>query len=178
MKVTYTGRHVDLAPAQWNRIEKQFTKLGKLLDSQSEQDARVILSIERHLCKAEVTLRYHDHPLVGQATEPDLFTAVHSAIHKIEKQAVKIRSKSRGGKDQLNGKGEEDEQPVIEAEPETVEQEVHHVGIPRHQKPMTLEEAVIAMDADRDYIVYDDHEAKCARVLVRRRDGHLDLLEL
>ena len=178
MKVTYTGRHVDLAPAQWNRIEKQFAKLGKLLDGKSEQDARVILSLERHLCKAEVTVQYHDHPLVGQAAEPDLFTAIHGAIHKLEKQAVKVRAKWRESHRGANGKGEPEIAPEEALEPESVEQKVFHVAIPGHQKPMTLDEALIAMEADRDYFIFEDYQAKCPRVLVRRRDGHLDLLEL
>lgn len=182
MKVTYTGRHVDLAPAQWNRIENQFAKLGKMLDGKSEQEARVILSLERHLCKAEVTLQYHDHPLIGQAAEPDLFTAIHGAIQKLEKQAVKVRAKWRDSHRGPNGKGEP-ETAAVEAVPETphsdhVEQKVFHVLFPAGQKPMTLSEAVMAMESDRDYFVFDDHEAKCPRVLVRRRDGHLDLLEL
>ncbi len=178
MKVTYTGRHVDLAPAQWNRIEKQFSKLGKLLDGKSEQDARVILSLERHLCKAEVTLNYHDHPLVGHAAEADLFTAIHGAIQKLEKQAVKVRTKWRDSYRAANGKGEPEPAPEETAEPEQAEQKIFHVTVPAHQKPMTLDEAVMAMESDRHYIIFEDHEAKCPRVLLRRRDGHLDLLEL
>lgn len=179
MKVTYTGRHVDLAPAQWNRIESQFAKLGKLLDGRSEQEARVILSLERHLCKAEVTVQYHDHPLVGQAADPELFTAIHGAIHKLEKQAVKVRAKWRESHRGTNGK--ESAVMTVEepaAEPATTEQKIYHVAPPAHQKPMALDEALLAMEADRDYIVFDDHEAKCPRVLIRRRDGHFDLLEL
>ena len=182
MKVTYTGRHVDLAPAQWNRIESQFAKLGKLLDGKNEQEARVILSLERHLCKAEVTVQYHDHPLVGQAADPELFTAIHGAIQKLEKQAVKVRAKWRESHRGVNGKGQgtAGAEPATEpaAEPETTEQKIYHVTPPPHQKPMALDEAVLAMEADRDYIVFDDHEAKCPRVLIRRRDGHFDLLEL
>ena len=178
MKVTYTGRHVDLAPAQWNRIESQFAKLGKLLDGRSEQEARVILSLERHLCKAEVTVQYHDHPLIGQAADPELFTAIHGAIQKLEKQAVKVRAKWRDS--HRNGTIKEDSLPPEEpaAEPAHTEQRIYHVAPPAHQKPMALDEAVMAMEADRDYIVFDDHEAKCPRVLIRRRDGHFDLLEL
>ncbi len=178
MKVTYTGRHVDLAPAQWNRIESQFAKLGKLLDGRSEQEARVILSLERHLCKAEVTVQYHDHPLIGQAADPELFTAIHAAIQKLEKQAVKVRAKWRDT--HRNGNGKE-ETPTVEepaAEATHTEQKIYHVTPPAHEKPMALDEAVLAMEADRDYIVFDDHEAKCPRVLIRRRDGHFDLLEL
>ena len=42
---------------------------------------------------------------------------------------------------------------------------------------MTLEEAMLEMDKDRDYLVYRDAETDRANVLVRRRDGHFDLVE-
>ena len=47
MKITYTGRKVDLAPAQWKRIEEQAAKLGKLLDGKDEREAHVIVGFER-----------------------------------------------------------------------------------------------------------------------------------
>ena len=53
------------------------------------------------------------------------------------------------------------------------------------RKPMTLDEALLEMDQNRDYLVYRDSERDADRdkerpglsVLVRRRDGHFDLIE-
>ena len=42
---------------------------------------------------------------------------------------------------------------------------------------MTLEEALLEMEKDRDYLVYRDAETDRLAVLVRRRDGHFDLVE-
>jgi putative sigma-54 modulation protein len=42
---------------------------------------------------------------------------------------------------------------------------------------MTLDEAVMEMDKSRDYLVYRDAETDRVSVLVRRRDGHFDLVE-
>jgi putative sigma-54 modulation protein len=42
---------------------------------------------------------------------------------------------------------------------------------------MTLDEALLEMDARRDYLVYRDAETGRVSVLVRRRDGHFDLVE-
>ncbi|MFZ0589704.1 MAG: sigma 54 modulation/S30EA ribosomal C-terminal domain-containing protein, partial [Bryobacteraceae bacterium] len=44
-------------------------------------------------------------------------------------------------------------------------------------KPMTLEEAIMVMQSDRDYIVYRDLDRSGLSVLFRRRDGNLDLIE-
>jgi ribosomal subunit interface protein len=98
MKVTYTGRHIGLSPAQTEKIEREFEKVGKLLDNgRGEAQARVVLSHERHLNNVEVTVPYHNHELVGQASDGDLFTALHAAVGKLEAQAIKVRAKWRDG---------------------------------------------------------------------------------
>src|SRR5262249_31465658 len=98
MKITYTGRQVELAPAQLRKLEARFAKVGKLLDGRRECEAHVILSLERHLHHAEITINYYNHQLVGLGSDSDLFTAIHSAIEKLEKQAVKTRTKWRDTK--------------------------------------------------------------------------------
>src|SRR5438094_446472 len=98
MRITYTGRKVELAPAQLRKIQAQFAKLGKLLDGKDEREAHVILSLERHLHRTEINVNYHNHPLVGIAQDADLFNSIHAAIQKLEKQAIKVRAKWRDTK--------------------------------------------------------------------------------
>jgi putative sigma-54 modulation protein len=99
MKVTYTGRQVDLSPAQSQKLTAEFDKVGKLLDNgKGEAGAHVVLSHERHLNNVEITIPYHDHELVGEGSDPDLFSAIHAAVGKLEKQAVRVREKWRDSK--------------------------------------------------------------------------------
>ena len=182
MKITYTGRQVELAPAQLKKLEAQFAKIGKLLDGRRECEAHVILSLERHLHHAEATINYYNHQLVGLGSSADLFTAIHSAAAKLEKQAVKARSKFRDTKRRPR-KGSEpavatnpEEAPAAEPEAEA-DHQVYRVDHHKKRKPMTLEEAVLEMDQRRDYLVYRDSETDRVSVLVRRRDGHFDLIE-
>ena len=42
---------------------------------------------------------------------------------------------------------------------------------------MTVEEAMLEMEASQDYMVYRDAETSRVAVLVRRRDGNFDLIE-
>ena len=42
---------------------------------------------------------------------------------------------------------------------------------------MTVEEAVLEMDKTRDYLVYRDAQTDRVSVILRRRDGHFDLVE-
>src|SRR5581483_3231912 len=180
MKITYTGRQVELAPAQLKKLEARFAKVGKLLDGRRECEAHVILSLERHLHQAEVTVNYFNHQLVGLASSGDLFEALNSAVEKLEKQAVKQRTKWRDTKRTPRKAGEAAEPeaptPEAEAEPEG-EKRVYRVNHHQRRKPMTLDEALLEMDKNRDYLVYRDAETDRISVLVRRRDGDFDLVE-
>jgi len=182
MKITYTGRQVELKPAQLKKLEAQFAKIGKLLDGKRECETHVILSVERHLHSAEATINYFNHQLVGVGSDADLFTAIHSAAEKLEKQAVKARTKWRDTKRTPRKASPEVETEAAagaaEPEPETApERRVYRIDHHEKRKPMTLDEAILAMDKKRDYLVYRDSETDRVSVLVRRKDGHFDLVE-
>jgi|GEM_PF-2719839 len=121
MKVTYTGRQVELSPAQSLKLTTGFTKVGKLLDNgKGEAEAHVTLSLERHLNNVEITVPYLHHELIGDGSDPDLFTAIHAAIDKLEKQAIRVREKRRDGKripwKETNGSSEtETAEPAVAA---------------------------------------------------------------
>jgi putative sigma-54 modulation protein len=179
MKIAYTGRQVELAPAQLKKLEAQFSKIGKLLDGRREVEAHVILSLERHLHHAEATINYYGHQLAGLGSSSDLFTAIHSAAEKLGKQAVKAREKWRDTKRtprKVTAAAAVTEAPAAEPEPQAA-QRVYRVNHHEKRKPMTLDEALLEMDKTRDYLVYRDADSDKVSVLVRRRDGHFDLIE-
>ena len=55
----------------------------------------MVVTSERHLHKAEITLQIHNHQLVGIGSDSDVFTAMSAALDRIEKQAVKEGAKWR-----------------------------------------------------------------------------------
>ncbi len=178
MRITYTGRQVELAPAQLRKIEKQFAKLGKLLDGKDQREAHVILSVERRMQCAEINVNYHNHALVGLGENADIFTAIHAAILKLEKQAIKVRAKWRDNKRGPKRTDTEAAGAPSEAACERAgEKRIFRVNHHQHRKPMTLDEALLEMEKDRDYLVYRDAETDRVAVLVRRRDGDFDLVE-
>jgi len=179
MKITYTGRQVELAPAQLKKLEARFAKVGKLLDGREERDAHVVLSLERKTHKAEATINYYGQQLVGLGSSADLFTAINEATEKLEKQSLKARAKWRDSK-------RTPRKPASEAETEKAvpaeaagepSQQIHKVKPAAKHKPMTVEEAVIEMDATKNYLVYRDAQTDKISVLLRRKDGHFDLVE-
>jgi putative sigma-54 modulation protein len=176
MRINYTGRQVELAPAQIRKVEAQFAKLAKLLDGKDEREAHVILSHERRQHRAEITVNYQNHPLVGIDSSPELFTAIHGAIQKLEKQAIKVRAKWRDTK--RSPRKEREAPPVSEPaiEPDAA-RKVFRVNQHRSRKPMTLDEALLEMEKGRHYLVYRDAENNQVCLLVQRPDGNFDLVE-
>jgi putative sigma-54 modulation protein len=177
MKITYTGRKVELAPAQLAKLEREFGKVGKLLDGKEPSEAHVVLSHERHLHQAEITVNYHNHPLVGIASDADLFTAVHAAVGKLEKQAIKVRAKWRENRRSPRPAAGDAKAAAPAEQAVESEKRVFRVNGYQKGKPITLDEAMLEMEKDRDYLVYRDAGTERLAVLLRRRDGHFDLIE-
>jgi ribosomal subunit interface protein len=96
MKITYTGRHMALAPSQTVELEAEFGKISKLLDTpKGEGEARVVFSHEHGANQAEVTVLWRHHEIAGKAEHADLFTAIHAAVQKVNTQIVRQRARAR-----------------------------------------------------------------------------------
>ncbi|HBY61661.1 MAG TPA: ribosome-associated translation inhibitor RaiA [Solibacterales bacterium] len=177
MKVTYTGKIDKLLPAQQTKIEARFAKLAKFFDRKGEKEARIIVTSERHLQHAEITVQWYDHSVVCVGSDSDLSAAVHEAVDKLEKQILKLRTKWRDTKrSSAPPKGVPEEIAVFEPEAGQ-EKRIFRVNHQAERKPMTLEEAMLEMEDGLDYVAYRDAQSDRVSVLVRRRDGHFDLVE-
>ena len=99
MKITYTGRHIELAPSQTVELEAEFGKIKTLLDTANgEAEAHVFLKHEHSTNQVEVRVTWRHHEVEGEAEHTDLFTAVHAAIGKVHAQVVRQREKTRDTK--------------------------------------------------------------------------------
>ena len=180
MKVTYTGIGHELPPKIQQKLDAKFVKLSKLLDGRGEREAHVIVAQERHLYRAEVTVQFYDHPLVGIGSDADLFNALTAALAKLDHQAVKARAKWREKHRRKDAPRKTASANPGEANPgpqNPAGKRVFRVNSLDLRKPMTLDEALLEMDHTRDYLAYHDAEREGLSVLVRRRDGHFDLIE-
>jgi putative sigma-54 modulation protein len=186
MKITYRGIQQVLLPKLQTKLDARFAKLSKLLERRGEKEAHVVVTTERRLHKTEITLPFYDHQLIGLGSDEDLFTSMSQALDKLETQAVKTRGKWR---EKRRDSTELPEEPVARpiAKPASkpglnqTRKEVKIFPVNHHdrRKPMTLEEAVFELnnDATLTSMVYRDADKECVSVLVRRKDGHFDLIE-
>lgn len=173
MQVTYTGLHHNLDPKVQAKLDAKFSKLSKLLDGRGEHKAHVIVSHQKRTFRAEVTVPFFDREFVGIGSGTDLFKALAIALEKLDAQAVKQRAKWRA----THRRGPKPETPSLPPEqPVAPAKKIFRVSVGR-RKPISLEEAVLIMDDRSQHLVFRDAETERLSVLVRRADGHLDLIE-
>jgi putative sigma-54 modulation protein len=93
MNVEYTGRHYEVTPAIRKEVESGLGKIRKILGNKFE--TKVVLAVEKHRNKAEITISARNGPLVGLAQAGDMPSAVSEALEHLEKQAVKYKTRWR-----------------------------------------------------------------------------------
>ena len=177
MNVSYKGVQQNLPAKVQAKVDTKFAKLSKLLEQRGEREAHVIVREQRGNMYAEVTIRFYDHQLVAEGKGADLFTALSIALEKLEQQAVKQRDKWREKHRRqaplpIDGKMA----PPPAKATKAVSPRVYRIT-QELRKPITLEEAVLMMDRKRLYMVYRDSSSERVSVLIRRADGHFDLIE-
>jgi putative sigma-54 modulation protein len=201
MNVEYTGRHYEVTTAIRKEVETGLTKIRKILGDKFE--TKVILAVEKHRHKAEITINPPKGPLVGLAQAKDMTIAVNEAIDHLETQAIKYKtrwqSKKRSARkseevNKWNGHSDqEDIQTAVGLSEKTAvpvmvhkypavakTTEVHLVRSDESvaMRPMTLEEAIKeAHFKDRDVFVFRDPKGK-VMVLHRAKDGKMQLIEV
>ncbi len=191
MKVTYTGKTKDFTPQIEKKVEEKLAKLAKMIEQRGEKEAHVCHRQERHLHKVDIKTMFYDHTLLGVGEDADIMMAVCQAIEKLEKQIVKLRSRwrdthrdpktTRAQKESLEetasaeAAGISDGAPLVNGR--AARPKVYRVDYDDGHKPMTLEEAMLEMESNTDYFVYRDLDRSRLSVLLRRRDGHFDLIE-
>jgi putative sigma-54 modulation protein len=204
MNVEFTGRHYEVTPSIRSEVETGLTKIRKILGDKFE--THVILAVEKHRHKAEITITLRNGPLVSVAQAKDMTIAVSEALEHLEKQAVKYKKRwqakkrsARKSEEAKKWNGHATEPPAIGAlhtkvgltEKTAVPVAVHRypavartteVHLVRSDeavamRPMTLEEAIKeAHFRDRDVFVFRDPKGK-VMILHRTRDGKMELIE-
>jgi len=198
MNVEYTGRHYEVTPANRQEIEAGLSKIEKILRGKIE--TKVILAVEKHRHKAEITMNSRVGSLVGAAQAHSMALAIGQALEHLEKQALKsktriIAKKRRNHDEKWNGEASREIKATagVASRPRssTVSMVVHkfpafekptEVHLVRSReavaiRPMTLEEAIKeAHFRDRDVFVFRDPKGKLM-ILHRTRDGKMELIE-
>ena len=93
MMSTVSSRHVDITPAIREIIDQKLAKLERLLQ-ENAVSAQVVLSQERHRCRAEMTVHVRgDHFLHGQDEGGQWSLAIGGAVDKVQHQAHALKTR-------------------------------------------------------------------------------------
>jgi putative sigma-54 modulation protein len=200
MIVEFTGRQYEITPAVRKQVEHGLEKLQKILGKTF--DTHVVLALEKKRHIAEITITIRNNSLVGIAEAAEMTQAVGEAIDKIDRQAVKYKTKFRARKRAArkatastgwDGQAATDQAKMAVGISETTAVDVVIHSFPTTSRiteahvvrsddsvamrPMTIEEAVKEAEfRDRDVFVFRDTQGK-VKVLHRKRNGKMELIE-
>jgi putative sigma-54 modulation protein len=195
MNVEYTGRQFEITPAIRKEVEAGLNKISKFLGETFK--SKVILTAEKSRRIAEITIKRRNHPIVGLAESLDMSAAISEALGHIEKQALKHNGRKRDTKRMTKSKWKR-EAPEVELTMAVGATSTTAVPVVVHKfpgnkktseahlvrsedavaiRPMTLEEAVKECEfRDREVFVFRDKHGN-VKVLHRKKDGKLELIE-
>lgn len=179
MEFEFTGRHMDVTPAIRAHVQEHFKKIDHIFEGSSTARAHIILEVNKNRHIGEVLVHWREHTLTATDTNADMYQALSRAINKIEKQVVKLKKKIIERKQNAtplsaltpdNGQGAE--AAAAPRAPRIVNARGYRV------KPMTPEEAALALSEDTDqFVVFRDSETSRVSVLYRRNDGNYGLIQ-
>jgi putative sigma-54 modulation protein len=199
MNVEYTGRQFEITPITRKQIEGGLEKIQKMLGSNFETHVILSTAKRRHIAEITITVRNHG-PIVGLSEAPEMPTAIGGALDRIERQAVKYKtrwiSKKRQARKKLALAGDTQQEtsvaiavngdlttavPVkVHSFPSVVKVTETHIvknSDSVSYKPLSVEEAVKEAEfRDREVFVFRDLQGK-VKVLHRKRDGKMELIE-
>lgn len=190
MQLNITFRHFDPIDSLKNYAREKVDRAHKYLESAGE--AHVVLSLERHLHHADITITSGAFVLRGREKSEDMYASIDLAMDKIERQLrrYKERLKHHHGRDRVHHRHElvaqhlkvrHDVVEMLDPEKASVEADNTPRVIRSNEflaKPMLVEEAIMQMDLmNNDFLVFTNAQSHEMNVVYRRKDGHYGLIE-
>jgi putative sigma-54 modulation protein len=172
MNVHYTARKTALTPEIQAYCEKRLARLKDLVDA--VLDVNVILDIQRTRQKAEINVRAKGVSYVVLEETPDMMDSLNKAFDTLEARIRKDRAKWREKK-RRGGRERKALAPAVAvAEPENRVIRASFFSL----KPMSLEEALIQLDAkNKEVFMFRREGAQAWAAVYRRKDGQYGLIE-
>jgi len=96
MQTEYTGRQMSISQKLRAQATLGLDRIERVVGRSAK--AHIILTTEKHRQMAEVTVSTRKHGIVGMAESTLIESALHDALDKAEKQALKHKEKIVGRK--------------------------------------------------------------------------------
>lgn len=204
MQMNITFRQFGASDSLKEYAREKVDRVNRLLDRAGE--AHVVLSLERHLHHADITIHSGSWVLRGREKSEDMYASIDLAMDKIERQLrrYKDKLKSHHGRERVHHRqdlvnqlsrvrhavfempGDQDEAAPAEAQAASASQAAQaEDNSPRMLRTthltvqaLKVEEAVMQMNLmNNDFYVFHNVETNAMSVLYRRKDGQYGLIE-
>ena len=177
MNVEITGRHVVITPAIRTYVLKRLKKFARILGE--DISFHVIIDVEKERQTAEILLKSKMLSLTGSGVTDDMYSSIMRAIEKLERQALKQKSKLIEGKRQkAKAKSVANKMGVAETPARASAKKRNGIKEEEAQrKPMAVEEALLELNhSDYPFVVFRNADSGAVNILYRRKDGTLGLI--
>jgi putative sigma-54 modulation protein len=172
MNVHYTARKTALTPGIQAYCEKRLARLKDLVDA--VLDVNIILAIQKNRHKAEIHVRAKGVGYVVIEEAQDMMDSLNRAFDTLETRIRKDRAKWREKK-RRGGRERKALAPAVAVpEPENRVIRASFFSL----KPMSLEEAIIQLDAKaKEVFLFRREGSQEWAAVYRRKDGQYGLIE-
>lgn len=181
MKVTVTGRKMEMTGALSSHVEEKIEGIKKFLSE--ARDVHVVLSVEKHRHFAEITLNANGYVIHCKEETNDMYASIDRAIGKLTKQLKKHKDRiiSLKGK----RKPDKDEKINFSSDVLSYEKEASKKDSPEvikaekfNAKPMFLEEASMQIQRTKNnFLIFRDASTDRINILYFKDDGNLGLID-
>ncbi len=177
MKISITGRHIDLTKSIKSYVVKKFSKLDGYFDFKDNGELHVIIEVQKYRHIAEANLYSKDHKFTARVETKDMYSSFDGLEEKLLKQIKKHKDKvtkhdkSRGGK-RINILANISSVSTMKGEKynEIVEEELQAL------KPMNTEEAIEELGiSDDGFMLFFNADFNKVCLLRKRKDGKYGL---
>ena len=179
MRLELTGRHVEITPDLRKVVEQHLAKLDRLLTG-GIVSVQAVLTREKYRHRSEITVHTRgDHFLHGLGDTNTWDSSITDAVEKISQQLANMKGKWQARKRRATPPRLLPPEPEAAA-PAPEKRKARTIRrVPRYPvKPMSVEEAALAIDAGDDaFLVFRNAATDSINVVYRRKDGHLGLVE-
>ena len=173
MKITITGRKIELTDSLREVTEKKIAKLSKFFSDDAE--ANVTLSVEKDRQTVEATIFHGGMIYRAEETSTDMYAAIDRVVDVIERQ---IRKNKTRLEKKLRASAFEKAADFDDSFEE--EKEFNIVRTKRYSlKPMSPEEAILQMNLlGHEFYLFKNAETNGNNLVYKRKNGNYGLIEI
>ncbi|CAM4288568.1 ribosome-associated translation inhibitor RaiA [Corallococcus exiguus] len=202
MQLNITFRQFGASDSLKEYAREKVDRVNRLLDRAGE--AHVVLSLERHLHHADITIHSGAWVLRGREKSDDMYASIDLAMDKIERQLRRYRDKlkSHHGKEKVHHRQDlvrvrhdvfEVHEPEATAEASTpaaqaapaAQAPVAESGVARLVRTthlaiqsLSVDDAVMQMNLmNNDFYVFQNQQSQALSIVYRRKEGGFGLIE-